>query len=100
MERRTHEEFEKLHNFLCAEEESRMAALRSEEEQKREEIRQKIEEMERNISSVSETIRVLEEEMALEDIYVLHVSCYMVKVCINVRMIITFEILNLALFFF
>ncbi|KAM4569996.1 E3 ubiquitin-protein ligase TRIM35 [Odontesthes bonariensis] len=72
VERRTHEEFEKLHNFLCAEEESRMAALRSEEEQKREEMRQKIEEMERNISSVSETIRVLEEEMALEDIYVLH----------------------------
>ncbi|XP_072233667.1 E3 ubiquitin-protein ligase TRIM35 [Leuresthes tenuis] len=72
VERRTHEEFEKLHNFLCAEEESRMAALRSEEEQKKEEMRQKIEEMERNISSVSETIRVLEEEMALEDIYVLH----------------------------
>ncbi|CAG5927417.1 unnamed protein product [Menidia menidia] len=72
VERRTHEEFEKLHRFLQDEEESRMNALRRDEEQKSAEMRQKIEEMERNISSLSETITALEEEMALEDIPVLH----------------------------
>ncbi|GAA6221074.1 tripartite motif-containing protein 35-like [Lates japonicus] len=72
VERRTREEFEKLHSFLRAEEEARMEALRSEKEQKSREMRQKIEEMERNIASVSASIRALEEEMALEDISVLH----------------------------
>lgn len=72
VERRTREEFEKLHSFLHAEEEAKMDALRREEEQKSGEMRQKIEEMERNISSVSESIRVLEEEMSLEGISVLH----------------------------
>lgn len=74
MERRTREEFEKLHSFLQAEEEARMEALRSDKEQKSREMKQKIEEMERNIASVSASIRALEEEMALEDISVLHVS--------------------------
>ncbi|KAF6736665.1 Tripartite motif-containing protein 35 [Oryzias melastigma] len=66
VERRTHEEFEKLHNFLQAEEESRMEALRREEEQKSE--------GEEELSSLSETIKVLEEEMVLEDLSVLHKS--------------------------
>lgn len=74
VERRTHEEFEKLHNFLRVEEESRMEALKRDEEQKTGEMRQMIETIEENISSMSETIRVLMEEMALEDISVLHVS--------------------------
>ncbi|XP_008274712.1 tripartite motif-containing protein 35-like [Stegastes partitus] len=72
VERRTHEEFEKLHNFLHAEEEAKMEALKREEKQKSDEMKQKIEEMERKISSVSESMRVLEEEMALEGISVLH----------------------------
>ncbi|XP_027900242.1 tripartite motif-containing protein 35 [Xiphophorus couchianus] len=72
VERRTHEEFEKLHNFLHVEEESRMEMLRREEEQKTGQMRQMMEEIERSISSMSETIRVLEEEMALEDLSVLH----------------------------
>nr|XP_015816413.2 E3 ubiquitin-protein ligase TRIM35 [Nothobranchius furzeri] len=71
VERRTHEEFEKLHAFLRVEEESRMEALRSEEEQKTAEMRRKMEELETNVSRVSETIRVLEEEMSQEDISVL-----------------------------
>ncbi|XP_038137212.1 tripartite motif-containing protein 35 [Cyprinodon tularosa] len=71
VERRTHEEFEKLHNFLRVEEESRMEALKRDEEQKTGEMRQMIETIEENISSMSETIRVLMEEMALEDISVL-----------------------------
>lgn len=74
MEKRTREEFEKLHNFLRAEENARMEALKREEEQKTEQMKRKVEEMERKIASVSESIRVLEEEMALEDITVLHVS--------------------------
>ncbi|KAM4523955.1 E3 ubiquitin-protein ligase TRIM35 [Fundulus diaphanus] len=74
VERRTHEEFEKLHNFLREEEDSRMEALRREEEQKAGQMRQMIEEIEKNISSVSDTIRALEEEMALEDISVLQKS--------------------------
>uniref|UniRef100_A0A3P9QH03 Tripartite motif-containing protein 35-like n=1 Tax=Poecilia reticulata TaxID=8081 RepID=A0A3P9QH03_POERE len=74
VERRTHEEFEKLHNFLRVEEESRMETLRREEEQKTGQMRQMMEEIERSISSMSETIRGLEEEMALEDLSVLHVT--------------------------
>lgn len=74
VERRTHEEFQKLHAFLQDEEEARIERLRREEEQKSREIRQKIEDMERNITSVSVSIRVLEEEMALDGISILHVS--------------------------
>lgn len=74
MERRTREEFEKLHTFLQAEEEARMEALKEEEEQKSRAMRQKIEEITNDIMSVSESIRVLEEELALEGIPVLHVS--------------------------
>ncbi|KAM6895316.1 E3 ubiquitin-protein ligase TRIM35 [Xenentodon cancila] len=74
VERRTREEFEKLHKFLRDEEESKMEALRMEEEQKSEALRRQIEEMERTVSSVCETIRVLEEEMASEGISVLHKS--------------------------
>ncbi|XP_029901666.1 tripartite motif-containing protein 35-like [Myripristis murdjan] len=72
VERRTREEFEKLHRFLEAEEEARMEALKAEEEQKSQVMRQRIEEMTDNITALSETIRALEEELALEDISVLH----------------------------
>lgn len=74
VERRTREEFEKLHSFLQAEEEARMTALKREEEQKRRAMMQKIEEINRDITSVSESIRVLEEEMSLDGISVLHKS--------------------------
>jgi len=72
--RRTREEFEKLHGFLDAEEEARMEALRAEEEQKSRAVRQKIEEIVVKMASLSESIRVLEEELALQGISVLHVS--------------------------
>ncbi|XP_029317398.1 tripartite motif-containing protein 35 isoform X2 [Cottoperca gobio] len=72
VEWRTREEFAKLHKFLDAEEEARMEALRGEEEEKSRAVTQKIEEMTRDIESVSESIRVLEEEMASEGISVLH----------------------------
>ncbi|TNN68796.1 Tripartite motif-containing protein 35 [Liparis tanakae] len=72
VERRTREEFEKLHGFLDAEEEARMEALRAEEEQKSRAARQKIEEIDVKMTSLSDSIRVLEEEMALQGISVLH----------------------------
>lgn len=73
VERRTREEFDKLHSFLQAEEEAQMAALAAEEEQRRRAMMQKIEEITREITSVSESIRVLEEEIVLDGISVLHV---------------------------
>lgn len=72
VERRTREEFEKLHSFLRAEEQARMEVLRREEEQRRQVMMQKIDEITSNIESVSESIRVLEEEMALDGISILH----------------------------
>ncbi|XP_033930580.1 E3 ubiquitin-protein ligase TRIM35-like [Pseudochaenichthys georgianus] len=72
VERRTREEFEKLHSFLLAEEEARMDALRGEEEHKSREMMQRIEEITRSIEYVSESIRVLEEEIASEGISILH----------------------------
>lgn len=74
VERQTHEEFQKLRSFLQVEEEARMEALRRDEEQKSRDMRKKIEEMERHITSVSVSIRDLEEEMALDGISILHVS--------------------------
>ncbi|KAM8909662.1 E3 ubiquitin-protein ligase TRIM35-like isoform 1-T3 [Spinachia spinachia] len=71
VERRTREEFGKLRSFLDAEEEARMEELRGEEEQKSRALRQKIEEAAGGIASVSESIRVLEEEIVLQGISVL-----------------------------
>lgn len=93
MERRTREEFEKLHRFLEAEEEARMEALKAEEEQKSQAMRQRIEEMTDNITALSETIRALEEELALEDISVLHVRLDVSGLCMNI-MLSTFEYMS------
>ncbi|XP_028848218.1 zinc-binding protein A33-like [Denticeps clupeoides] len=67
-ERRIKEEFEKLHQFLRDEEAARIAALREEEEQNSQMMKEKMEKMSREISSLSETIRAIEEEMAAEDV--------------------------------
>ncbi|XP_029611105.1 E3 ubiquitin/ISG15 ligase TRIM25-like [Salmo trutta] len=61
-------DFQKLHQFLQEEEEVRIAVLREEEEQKSQVMKEKIEEMNREISSLSDTIRALEEELRAEDI--------------------------------
>lgn len=74
VERRTHEEFEKLHAFLHAEEEARMQALRAEAEQGRQDMEKKIEDINQDLASLSESIRALEEDLALEGMSVLHVS--------------------------
>ncbi|XP_028847088.1 zinc-binding protein A33-like [Denticeps clupeoides] len=67
-ERRIKEEFEKLRQFLRDEEAARIAALREEEEQKSHMMKEKIEKMSREISSLSDTIRAIEEEMGAEDV--------------------------------
>ncbi|XP_029019645.1 E3 ubiquitin-protein ligase TRIM35-like isoform X2 [Betta splendens] len=76
VERRTHEEFQKLHRFLQDEENARLERLRREEEEKSRDIKQKIEDMERKLTSVSVSIKGLEEEMAVEGISILH-NCKM-----------------------
>ncbi|XP_076120231.1 zinc-binding protein A33-like isoform X2 [Alosa pseudoharengus] len=67
-ERQIKQEFEKLHQFLQDEEAARTAALREEEEQKSQVMKEKIEKMSREISSLSDTIRAIEEEMGADDI--------------------------------
>ncbi|XP_042559145.1 nuclear factor 7, brain-like [Clupea harengus] len=61
-------EFEKLHKFLRDEEAARIAALREEEEQKSQMMKEKIEKMSREISSLSDTIRAIEEKVGADDV--------------------------------
>ncbi|KAF7709774.1 nuclear factor 7, brain-like [Silurus meridionalis] len=61
-------EFEKLHKFLRDEEAARISALREEEEQKSQMMKEKIKKLNRDMSSLSNTIRTIEEEMKAEDI--------------------------------
>ncbi|KAL2080818.1 hypothetical protein ACEWY4_022671 [Coilia grayii] len=67
-EKQIREEFEKLHQFLRDEEAARIAALREEEEQKSQMMKEKIEKMSREISSLSDTIRAIEEEIGVDNI--------------------------------
>ncbi|XP_031437243.1 zinc-binding protein A33-like [Clupea harengus] len=67
-EKQIKKEFEELHQFLRDEEATRIAALREEEEQKSQMIKEKIEKMSREISSLSDTIRAIEEKMGADDI--------------------------------
>ncbi|XP_031436776.1 E3 ubiquitin-protein ligase TRIM35-like [Clupea harengus] len=67
-EKQIKEEFEKVHQFLQDEEAARIAALREEEEQKSQIMKEKIEKVSREISSLSNTIRAIEEEMGADDI--------------------------------
>ena len=67
-ERQIKKEFEELHQFLRVEEAARLAAVREEEEQKSQMMKEKIERMSREISSLSDTIRAIEEEMGADDI--------------------------------
>ncbi|XP_076119177.1 E3 ubiquitin-protein ligase TRIM35-like [Alosa pseudoharengus] len=67
-ERQIKKVFEKLHRFLCDEEAARIAALREEEEQKSQMMKKQIEKMNREISSLSDTIRAIEEKMKADDI--------------------------------
>ncbi|KAM6954141.1 E3 ubiquitin-protein ligase TRIM35-like [Aplochiton taeniatus] len=61
-------QFKKLNQFLHEEEETRISALREEEEQKSQRMKEKIEGLSREISTLSDTIRAIEEELGAEDI--------------------------------
>ncbi|KAJ8337435.1 hypothetical protein SKAU_G00386550 [Synaphobranchus kaupii] len=67
-ERHIKMEFEKLQQFLKDEEAARISALREEEEQKSQMMKVKIEKMTEEISSLSDQIRVIEQELGAEDI--------------------------------
>ncbi|KAM6977434.1 E3 ubiquitin-protein ligase TRIM35-like [Aplochiton taeniatus] len=67
-EKHIKEEFKKLHQLLQEEEEARIATLKEEEEQKSQMMKEKIEGLSREISTLSDTIRVIEEELRAEDI--------------------------------
>ena len=80
-------EFEKVHQFLRDEEAARIAALKEEEEQKSQMMKEKIEKMSREISSLSDTIRAIEEKMKADDITFLEVRaiyCPYHSVCVCV----------------
>ncbi|XP_030593713.1 zinc-binding protein A33-like [Archocentrus centrarchus] len=62
-ERQIRAEFNKLHQFLREEEESRLAALREEEEQKGRTISREMKMIEEQISSLSDSISAVEEEL-------------------------------------
>ncbi|XP_066541684.1 E3 ubiquitin-protein ligase TRIM35-like [Hoplias malabaricus] len=67
-ERQIKEEFEELHQFLRDEETAMITALRKEEEQKSQRMKEKIEKISIEISSLSDTIRAVEEQMSAEDV--------------------------------
>ncbi|XP_044186952.1 nuclear factor 7, ovary-like [Thunnus albacares] len=56
-------EFNKLHQFLKEEEESRLAALREEEKQNRKTISRKMKRIQEQISSLSDSISAVEEDL-------------------------------------
>ncbi|XDV38100.1 hypothetical protein PO909_007579 [Leuciscus waleckii] len=62
------EEFEKLHQLLHDEEAARITALREEEEKRSQMMKKKIEETSKQISSLTITIRDIEEQMKAEDV--------------------------------
>ncbi|XP_049340983.1 zinc-binding protein A33 [Astyanax mexicanus] len=70
-EKQIKKDFEKLHQFLRDEEAVRIAALRKEEEQKSQMMKEMIEKMSKEISTLSDTIRGIEEEMGAEDVLIL-----------------------------
>ncbi|XP_048058035.1 nuclear factor 7, ovary-like isoform X1 [Megalobrama amblycephala] len=67
-ERQIKQQFEKLHQFLRDEEEATITALREEEEQKKQMMKEKLEEMNRHISTLSHTIKDMEEMMKASDV--------------------------------
>ncbi|XP_062390936.1 zinc-binding protein A33-like isoform X2 [Sardina pilchardus] len=67
-EKQIKDKFEKLHQILRDEETARIAALKKEEKQKSQMMKEKIEKMSREISSLSDTIRAIEEGMRSDDV--------------------------------
>uniref|UniRef100_A0A8C7D3D0 Uncharacterized protein n=1 Tax=Oncorhynchus kisutch TaxID=8019 RepID=A0A8C7D3D0_ONCKI len=66
-ERQIKEEFEKLHCFLRDEEVERLGALKEEEEEKNKRMKERVDEISEIMSSLSDTIRAVEEKLAVDD---------------------------------
>ncbi|XP_070411650.1 E3 ubiquitin-protein ligase TRIM35-like [Nothobranchius furzeri] len=67
-ERQIRAEFNKLHQFLKEEEESRLAALREEEEQKEKTISREMKRIQQQISSLSDSISAVEDELQKDNV--------------------------------
>uniref|UniRef100_A0A3Q2WI05 Uncharacterized protein n=1 Tax=Haplochromis burtoni TaxID=8153 RepID=A0A3Q2WI05_HAPBU len=61
------EQFKKLHHFLFEEEEARITALKTEEQQKSRMMQEKIEALTKKIAALSETISATQEELRADD---------------------------------
>ncbi|CAL8385389.1 nuclear factor 7, ovary [Gadus morhua] len=72
VERRMHQEFQELRDFLDEAERTALQSLKQEEEEKRGVVRRLTDEVEVNISSLSDAITTLEEDMALDAVPLLH----------------------------
>nr|XP_015815957.2 nuclear factor 7, ovary [Nothobranchius furzeri] len=67
-ERQIRAEFNKLHQFLKEEEESRLAALREEEEQKEKTISREMKRIQEQISSLSDSISAVEDQLQKDNV--------------------------------
>lgn len=74
-EKSIREEFQKLYQFLRAEEASRMDALKKEAIFKIQAVNQRIQKINAGMSSLTDTIKSIEKELSAEDISFMQVLC-------------------------
>ncbi|XP_070781437.1 E3 ubiquitin-protein ligase TRIM35-like [Enoplosus armatus] len=70
--RQIREHFKRLHKFLQAEEEARIAAVRDEEKRKRKAAREQTEALSEQTAALSDTVRATEEALGAGDVSFLH----------------------------